>query len=193
MGNKKDAIRNEVHDWALELRKKGYKYPAIILLLSTWNFAYFRYILTSFNLNSFKRKLEKLEKTDLKFFDGRKFENVDLNSEKIRNRIEKIYRILSDSGIAPVGATKVMYLLNPNVFVMWDNGIISHYRTATKKNRKITGKIDNSPEGYFNFMRLMQKYWKEDKFRKSKGKETIPRTIDLYNWKHYRTTKKQKR
>ena len=193
MSNKKDAIRNEVHDWALELLKKGYKYQAIILLLSTWNFAYFRYILISFDLDKFKIKLERLEKTDLKFFDGQKFENIDLNNEKIRNRIEKIYSIISNSGIAPVGAAKVMYLLNPNVFVMWDNGIISYYRTKTKKNRRITGKIDNSPEGYFNFMRLMQKYWKEDKFPKSKGKETIPRAIDIYNWNHYRTTKKQKR
>ena len=154
--SKKDAIRNEVHDWVLELFKKGYKYQAITLLLATWNFAYFRYILTSFDLDKFKKELERLEKTDLKFFDGQKFENIDLNNEKVRNKIKKIYYVISNSGIAPVGATKVMYLLNPNVFVMWDNGIILHYRTKTKKDRKTVGKINNSPEGYFNFMRLMQ-------------------------------------
>lgn len=191
---KKDEIRSEVYDWALNLYKKGYKYPSIILLLSTWNFAYFRYILKDFNFKNFKKDFKKLN-NDFRIFENKGFKDIDLNDKEIEARIKRIYTTLSEagsvhgikrSGIKPVGATKVMHLVNPNFFVMWDNGIISHYKKDTKKNRKSIGKIDNSANGYFNFMRLMQKLYKEGKFKsqkfsRDKSKNGIPRAIDLYN------------
>lgn len=188
---KKDEIRNEVHDWVLELYKEGYEYQAIILLLATWNFAYFRYVLTSLNLKEFKRKLRRLKETDFKFFENKAFESIDLNNQRTIESIKNIYTTLSDSGIKQVGATKVMYLLNPKVFVMWDNGIITHYHKKFKNDRSV-GKLDKTAEGYVNFMKLMQKLYAKKKFPQPKGETTIPRAIDLFNWEHYRTNKKTK-
>jgi hypothetical protein len=36
---------------------------------------------------------------------------------------------------------------------MWDNGIISHYNKSFKKDKSV-GKINNTAEGYINFMKL---------------------------------------
>lgn len=189
--DKKDEIRNEVHDWALELYKKGYKHQAIILLLATWNFAHFRYILTSFDLKEFKRKLMELEERHLKFFENETFERIDLGNQRTTESIKEIYTTLSNSGIKQVGASKVMYLLNPKVFVMWDNGIISHYNKSFKKDKSV-GKINNTAEGYINFMKLMQKLYNKGVFPQPDCNTTIPRAIDLFNWEHYRTNKKTK-
>ncbi len=179
---KKDEIREEVYRWALDLYKEGHEYESIILLLSTWNFAYFRFILTSFNLKNFKRDLANLEKEDFVFFNKKSFKDIRLDDKKTVERIMRIYNTISNSGIKQVGATKVMHLLKPDVFVMWDNGIIKHY-SKTYKNDKIIGKIDKTAEGYINFMRLMQNLYMDGKFHSLDTKFTIPRAIDLYNLK----------
>lgn len=155
-------------------------------MLSTWNFAYFRYHLLDFDFEKFKTVLEDLESSYFRLFRDKDFESVDLRDEQTVKAIKEIYKQLSDlKEIRYTGATKVMHLINPKVFMMWDAGIIKEY-----KKDKSEGKINEKPEGYVNFMRLMQRLWKENKFKGiNLGKNTIPRAIDSYNWERYNTTK----
>jgi len=62
-----------------------------------------------------------------------------------------------------------MHLLNPKVCMMWDGKIIRRYR------------LETTPDSYIQFMRLMQKMWKEGKFPEPSGREIVPRAIDIYN------------
>ncbi|MGC8680387.1 MAG: hypothetical protein ACP5T6_03780, partial [Candidatus Micrarchaeia archaeon] len=107
---------------------------------------------------------------------------------KTIKNIKEIYITLYDF-VKDVGATKIMYLLKPEVFIMWDTKIINHYRTY-----KTVGKINKSPEGYVNFMKLMQKLYKNGEFpQPNKDNESITRAIDRYNWEKYTVSSNKKR
>jgi hypothetical protein len=76
-----------------------------------------------------------------------------------------------------------MHGINPNLFVMWDQGICIHY-----------GVYPNSA-GYVIFMKLMQEEIKgllkkhsKREIIKNSGR-TLPKLIDEYNWKNFRTSK----
>lgn len=164
---KKQNFRDKIYYWSLNLVQKGFKLEGIFLLLATWNFAYLRYYMRTFDLNKFERILAKC---DFDFFKNKKFEDIDLTDKIVIDKIKNIYRALSSiDGIKYVGATKIMHLLNPQLFVMWDRNIIKHYKAKT------------TPQGYVNFMALMQKMYKEGKFKNLRKDVTIPRAIDLYN------------
>lgn len=127
-----DDLRDEIYQWSLNLIENGFKLEGIFLLLSTWNFAYFRYHMIGFKLKDFNKTLERCE---FGFFNDKKFESANLSDEKIVKRIKEIYSLLSEfEGIKYVGATKIMHLMNPNFFVMWDKGIINYYKKKTKED-----------------------------------------------------------
>jgi hypothetical protein len=44
-----DELRDEIYGWCLKLLEKGFKWESIFLMLSTWNFAHFRYHIRNFN------------------------------------------------------------------------------------------------------------------------------------------------
>lgn len=160
-------LRDDVYWWCLDLVKRDLKLQAIFLLLSTWNFAYFRYVLTDFDVADFEKMLDSC---DFDFFEDRKFETCNLNDEEISRKVKSIYGKLSGMrAIKYVGASKIMHLLNPAFFVMWDKQIIKYYKA------KVT------PEGYLNFMKQMQERYKNNEFKELEKEVTIPRAIDLYN------------
>jgi len=166
-----EELRDQVYWWSQKLVKKGYRSEGIVLLLSTWNFAYMRYVMRKFNLEKFENILDKC---NFEYFSKKKFEKLDFTDEEIRKKIKELYYSLSSfKGIRYVGATKIMHIINPKVFLMWDSKII-------RKN-----KVDVSPEGYLDFMIKMQKKYKTGKFGKLRIKDnTIPRAIDIYNLNH---------
>ncbi len=169
-----EDLRDEIYWWSLNLIGKGFKLEGIFLLLSTWNFAYFRYHLTRFKLKDFKKLLDDC---DFEFFKDMRFETVDLSNNKITDKIKLIYFSLSEfEGIRYVGATKIMHLLQPNFFMMWDKKIIENYKKKTSR-----GNINTSPSGYVNFMKEMQKRYGNGEFLNLKEGVSIPRAIDLYN------------
>jgi len=162
-----DELRDEIYGWSLNLVKNGFRLEAIFLFLSTWNIAAFRYAMRRFRIEEFKRALESC---DFEFFRSRKFESTDLMDTEVVKKTEEIYEALSRfDGVKHVGASKVMHLLNPEFFMMWDSKVINHYEAK------------RTPEGYVDFMRLMQKMWKEGKFPKPRKGETVTRAIDVYN------------
>ncbi len=57
----KKELRNDFYPMFLKLVKNGFKTEAYLLMLSTWNFACFRYALKGFNLDKFIKTMERLE------------------------------------------------------------------------------------------------------------------------------------
>ena len=134
-------------------------------------FAYFRYHIKNFRLKDFE---EAIKNCGLEYFKNKNFKDTDFNNEEIKNKIMKIYEIISAfEGIRYVGASKVMHFLCPEMFVMWDSKIIKHYQLKT------------SPEGYISFMKKMQEMYKNKKFENLDNSVTIPRAIDIYNMRKY--------
>ncbi len=118
-------------------------------------------------------------------------ENFKFNQKNIR-LVKKIFDKLCDiklespkktTSFGGVGTSKLIHGINPNLFVMWDNGISEHY-----------GCYPNST-GYINFMRLMQeeilnilkKHRKDDIIKETN--KTLPKLLDEYNWINFRTSK----
>ena len=166
-----EEVRNKVYDWTLELIKEGKILQGLILMLSTWNFAYFRYHIKDFDLYGFEKALREC---DLNYFKDKNFEELDFNNEDIKERIIKIYKTLSSfKGVRYVGATKVMHFICPDVFIMWDGKIIKKYKAKT------------SPEGYIKFLNEMQEMYKRGDFEELNKDVSIARAIDIYNMKKY--------
>lgn len=173
-----EDFRDRVYGWSLNLIEKGHILEGIFLLLSTWNFAYFRYHMIDFKLNEFE---DILRKCDFDFFKSKRFETANLSDAEIEKRIESMYGSLSGiEAIRYVGATKIMHLLNPDLFMMWDNSVIKGY--AGKMGRRA---INTSSKGYMNFMREMQRGFLNGEFPKPQQGETVPRAIDIYNLKAF--------
>ena len=168
-----EELRDKIYTWSLNLIKKGYELEGIFLLIATWNFAYFRYHMKDFPLNEFERSLKEC---DFDYFKDKDFSNASLDNTETKSKIIEIYQKLSDfKGIKWVGATKIMHLKCPNFFIMWDGKIIKHYKAKT------------SPEGYFNFMKLIQNLYKKGSFKDLDKNMTIPRAIDFYNMINFST------
>lgn len=160
-----EQLRTEVYPMCLKLMKKGLEMEAYIIILTTWNFASFRYAMKTFNLRKFKKTLAKIEPL------YKKLENLDFKTielDKYQKEIKQIYSELHKyKGIKITGAPKLMHLKIPKLFVMWDDRIKKHY--SFRKG---------DPEEYFNFLKLMQEKYKNYKPRKGM---TLARTIDLIN------------
>jgi len=168
-----EELRDKIYTWSLNLIKEGKELEGIFLLIATWNFAYFRYHMKDFPLTEFERALKEC---DFNYFKDKDFSNENLDNAETKNKIIEIYQKLSDfKGIKWVGATKIMHLKCPNFFIMWDGKIIKHYKAKT------------SPEGYFNFMKLIQNLYKKGSFKDLDKNMTIPRAIDFYNMINFST------
>ncbi|MEK6873049.1 MAG: hypothetical protein AABW90_03485 [Nanoarchaeota archaeon] len=142
-----EPVRNKVYGWTLELIKEGKILQELILMLSTWNFAYFRFYIKDFDLKSFEKAIKEC---GIDYFKDKRFEEIDFGDKKIKERIIKIYKILSSfNGVRFVGATKVMHFLYSDVFVMWDSKIIKQYKAKTFS------------EGYIDFAEKMQEMYKK--------------------------------
>ena len=166
-----DELRDRIYWWSLDLIHEGQTLPGIVLLLATWNFAYFRYHMRDFPLAEFERLLKDCH---FEQFDGRNFETIDLSDHTTAESIKRIFESLAGlEAIRSVGATKIMHLMAPKVFVMWDTSIRKHY------GAKHTG------NGYLDFMATLQKMYKNGQFGPLDNNVTIPRAIDLYNIRAY--------
>ncbi len=139
------------------------------------------------------RMLRGLEK-EFKQLRGKKLLTINFDEESISSSIRAIYRELDSIPYigSPTAISKILHLLNPEIFVMWDNDIREMYK---KKNKHIR----DTPEGYLEFLKETQKELKEafEERQKQTGKnfneieqeirgryknKTLARIIDEYNW-----------
>jgi len=160
-------FRQKAYEWSLGLVEEGKTYEGIFLLLTTWNFANFRYSMKDFEIDAFQETFENL---NFAYFDEVEFENIELDDPETEKRIDKIYRELSKfDGVKYVGASKIMHIVQPDVFVPWDTDIREYYDCGT------------SPDDYLQFLKKMQEKYKTNGFEKLTDAPTIPRAIDKYN------------
>lgn len=82
----------------------------------------------------------------LEFFAKNTLTNTNLHNGKVIESIIELYcGLYRLKGIKDTGASKILHLLIPNFFVMWDNPIREHYIGECK-----------GPGGYILFLKKMQ-------------------------------------
>src|SRR5207249_3360494 len=92
---------------------------AYLLILATWNFARFRYVMRTFKLDAFGEAIEKT-KPSFECLRDQSFATVDFDS--IAEDVKKIYTRFK-SLAEQTGAAKIMHFKSPRLFVMWDTEI----------------------------------------------------------------------
>ena len=125
----------------------------------------------------------------------KKLKNKSLLSidESDGDAIKRAYNSIRVKYIGPTAKSKILHLLNPKVFVMWDEAIRKKY------------KVKGTATGYLKFLRRMKKEleealgekrkWDEEKIvkeicknlsteelRKECTRKTLAKLIDEYNW-----------
>ncbi len=92
-------------------------------------------------------------------FNEKSFLDVDFTEKNLSKAIEKIFQELRKLEVPKkkkigrlgwTGISKIIHLVNPEIFVLWDDKIRDHYH-------KINLRIRGSPEGYLEFSREMQR------------------------------------
>ncbi len=165
----KKELANDFYDSFLNLIKHGFLTEACLLMLSTWNFARFRYALRSFNLKRFSKALKSVNLTVSKFSDD---ELGTMNLDNYREEIKRAFNMLNSiKGVEKTGAPKLMHIMAPKVFVMWDGYIRKFYEFK-----------NGDSNDYFNFLKDMQTKFRDAKFR-FKSKRTLAKIIDEHNYK----------
>ena len=161
-----EPARASLYEMGLNLLKTGFEVEAYLLILATWNFAYFRYIVTKFDLDAFKNVILSSSPT----FEKVKSEDFQkCNLDEIQSEIKSIYAAFKKL-VGQTGATKIMHFKHPRLFVMWD--------TAIRKKYKIPNTA--SPADYIRFLKLMKEEFSHIKWN-SKDK-TFAKVIDEYNF-----------
>ena len=160
--------RDEFWPRARKLLLNGYEVEAYVLILATWNFAGFRYVLKNFDLGKFKNTLKKLNPRFNKLRDLT-FEEADFEDKELVPDIKFIYQRLKDI-VKQTGASKMMALKNPRLFVIWDTKIRKMY------------KIDNKaqPDDYIQFLKKMKQEFSHIKW--TDKKTPLAKAIDEYNY-----------
>ncbi|MEM2179118.1 MAG: hypothetical protein QXI49_07555 [Candidatus Methanomethylicaceae archaeon] len=122
--------------------------------------------------------------------------NINFDNEEIKNAIKKVYNSVKIKHIGATAISKILHLLNPELFVMWDDDIRKKYKVA------------GNEKGYLEFLKLVKREIEEvieDKAKKIRcskeeiikricqelpsnklGKEykrkSLAKLIDEYNW-----------
>lgn len=170
---------------AKNLIDSGFETEGLLLILTTWNFAIFRYALKQFDIDHFKKTLEDIkpnfEKLNGQNFQTIKFDNFESDIRTIYNSLSKI------KGVEFTGTPKLMHLKNPDVFVMWDAYIRGekpkkYYSQLEKiKNEEIIfKKYSKDFDGYFEFLIDMQNKFKNLDF--INDNKSLAKAVDEFNY-----------
>ena len=172
-----EPTRSTLYGMSLNLLSAGYEIEAYLMILATWNFANFRYILTTFNLTAFQNVINRTQP----IFDRLSnviFETADIDS--VASDIKSVYSQFK-SLVGQTGAVKILHSKHPKLFVMWDTNI----RNKFKINNK------SSPEDYIAFLKKMKTEFGHLQWKRSD--KSFAKAIDEYNFVITHRNKKQKR
>lgn len=170
-----EPTRSHFYSMALNLLNDGYEVEACLLILATWNFAYFRYILTKFDLGVFRKAIRVTEPA-FRRLQRHTFETADFGS--IAEDIEFVYGKFKEL-VGQTGASKLLHLKHPGLFVMWDTAI----RTMWKIPQRAL------PEHYVRFLGRMKQEFGH--IRWVRRKKTLAKAIDEYNFVEAHRKKRQ--
>ena len=186
MFDSKETMRSALYYRALRLISAGFVVDAHILVLATWNFARFRYALTRFDLTGYEHTIERLSR-DLSVLADHELMTVDLDGN--RNMIVAAFDTLSRiKGIEFTGAAKVLHLLVPSIFAMWDRAIMGWsqpFKDYDKLDIVKNGfwhkrKFGKSGNGYHEFLVTCR-----NRFRGLKSpdnRKSLTKCIDEFNF-----------
>lgn len=161
-----EDTRSKIADSFQNMINSGFEIEAYLLILSTWNFAGFRYVLTKFKISDFKETLNAINP----IFDKLRHENFrNADFDKLHDDIVFLYEKLNQFA-KQTGTTKIMHFKVPDLFVMWD--------TAIRKEYKIPNKATASD--YIEFLKLMKTKFSHLEWLNEKI--SFARAIDIYNF-----------
>jgi hypothetical protein len=177
--------RADFYPLAMNLLKQGLDVEAYILILATWNFANFRYFVKDFDVKEFKTRVEDLNKC---FAALRDEDFSTIKFEAYSNEIVTIFdQLASIKGVFFTGASKLMHLKNPRVFVMWDSYISGQ---KPKKNYEALEAIKSADftfkkyprdgHGYLGFLQDRQSFFKNIAW--DIADPTLAKAIDEWNY-----------
>lgn len=170
---------------ASNLVKNGFEVEGYLLILTTWNFAKFRYVMKTFDIQNFIDVIKNLNVYYNKLAD-KDLMTIDLYEFKLD--IQTIYKTLSEvEGIEYTGAPKLMHLKNPKLFVMWDAYIRGEKPMKYYKMLQIREKMHweykkygTSPDDYFEFLKDMRDNFINIDLKNSE--KPLAKLIDEFNY-----------
>jgi hypothetical protein len=173
------------YDMALGLLRTGHELEGCVLLLATWNSGRFRFIGANFDVDALRDALSKVS-ADFEALAEYSIQSIDITAHSAS--IARIFEALAAiPGVEYTGATKLMSLRNPKLFVMWDDYI----RGSRPKMRYkalpcvVSGKwslrtYPTTGLGYVSFLSDVQ-----TKFRTMSypaGSKTLAKAIDEFHY-----------
>ncbi len=165
---KLEDARDQLWDRAKILIEKGFEVEAYVLILATWNFARFRYFMKNFDLHKFQEIITEVNPV-FKKLENIKFEDIDYTNLSLISDIKFIFTQIKQIA-EQTGASKIMALKNPGLFIMWDTEIRRMYKIENK------GEADD----YILFLIKMREHFKDINW-KSKTRP-FAKVIDEYNY-----------
>lgn len=133
-------------------------------------------------------------KQEASYLGGATILSVNSLPATLKNKISSLYNEFDNiPHFGPTATSKLMHILNPHLFVMWDGEILKHYGRENLQ-------IDGTGNGYVAFLSMMsqmglditadfQKYHPEDKPEiflceklEYRLQKSLAKFIDEYNW-----------
>jgi hypothetical protein len=172
------------------------------IIIITWNIIGGRRRLNRKRLEEDIVNAYEESKKDLKIFREKRLENIDLDDTNIRDAIKNIFlKFSSKTSIGSTGASKILHLINPHVFMMWDTKIRGAYHKLHKRHRSYD-ENQKIAECYLEFLKQSQEIiktllqniseddlWKEHQkfinkefFETFSFRETILKMLDEANY-----------
>lgn len=184
--NKFDVLeaRTDIFTLARNLISSGFEKEALLLILATWNFAAFRYAVKDFDIERFSNIISEL-KPVLDHFKEKQLQNtiIDHYYQDVENIFDTLAKI---KGVKFTGASKLMHLINPDVFVMWDGYIRGEKPQKYYKELPVFKngdfkykKYEKSGAGYVLFLKDMKEKFKHLHPPRNKG---LAKSIDEFNY-----------
>jgi hypothetical protein len=176
----------------------------ITILLSTWNFAFYRGTLPD---------VDRLEKSireryhELKEFKVRDIESLTTDDNELIEEIFNEFKIALRRGgrrpaESPVSAAKALHLIAPNFFPLWDDSIAEGYGCGEMKSKDYVHfmyKMREVAEGVIGSyikehggdkMQALRKIWELYPVKIPEKEGKLLKWIDEYNWVNYFLPKK---
>jgi hypothetical protein len=160
-----EQTRSQLYEMGLRMIDSDFEIEAYILILATWNFAGFRYVLRKFDLDRFRETIAAVNPIFARLA-AHSFESA--NFDLLAPDITTIYSQLRPL-VGQTGTSKIMHFKNPKLFVMWDTAIRSYYRVPNV----------GSSEHYLDFLRLMRATF--GNVRWTHKDRSFAKSIDEYN------------
>jgi hypothetical protein len=162
-----EPTRSPLYGMGLNLLNAGFEVEAYLLILATWNFAYFRYILTKFDLEAFRRVIKN---TDPIFQRLKKYKFELADFDALAHDIKSVYAPFKEL-VGQTGAAKLLHFKHPGLFVMWDTDIRRRFKIPNA----------SSPDDFIVFLKKIKSefghiHWS----RHNRG--TLAKAIDEFNF-----------